>query len=320
MNVRGFSLVELLVALAVCALLSAAMAGVVVPARAAFESVPATLDLQQRARTGVDVLITAIRSAGADVASTADLGAFAEVMPAVMVQAPIEGGAHDGQFEALYVVAPVVHASQGVLDRDQPGPNRALTLAAGPGCPAVPDVCGFTPGAVAAIVDGGGRFHVFTVASTDSSRRELVPSVAFPSAYPAGSAVVEVEAQHFRLDDQGDGSRALVRDTAGGATQPIVDNVTRLGIEAWGGHPLIRLGRADFDDGPWLAGGPEGRYDADFLRIRRIDLWIRVEVAPASLRGPAGQLFDRGGTAGHAPLRWVPDRTLHASITLRNVP
>ena len=48
--------------------------------------------------------------------------------------------------------------------RDQPGAHGVLTLAAGPGCPAVGEVCGFTPGAVAAIADGSGRFDVFTVA------------------------------------------------------------------------------------------------------------------------------------------------------------
>jgi len=44
----GFSLVELLIALAICALLSAAVAGIVVPSREAFEQTPAALDLQQR--------------------------------------------------------------------------------------------------------------------------------------------------------------------------------------------------------------------------------------------------------------------------------
>jgi prepilin-type N-terminal cleavage/methylation domain-containing protein len=288
---RGFSLVELLVALAVCAVLSAAVAGVVPSARAAFDAAPAALDLQQRGRTGVDVLAAAIRSA-----------AFASMVPAVIPLSPIAASGETA-FEALYVVAPVPNASQGVLDRDQPGAHGVLTLAAGPGCPAVRDVCGFTPGAVAAIADGSGRFDVFTVASTNIPRGEITALLAFPSAYPAGSLVVEVDAHDFRLADQGDGSRALVRETAGGATQPIVDHVTAMGVELWRGAPPILLSTGDLDDGPFLAGGPEGSYDADLLAVRRIDLWIGVEVPPVLLRAPN-----------------VPrTRTLHATFALRNV-
>jgi prepilin-type N-terminal cleavage/methylation domain-containing protein len=296
----GFSLVELLVALAVCGLLSAVVAGLAPSARAAFEAAPATLNLQQRGRTAVDAMAAAIRSAAATVPSPEP--AFGGVLPALIPLSP-RSGSSATEFEAMYVVTPVPNASQGVLARDQPGAHGVLTLAAGPGCPAVREVCGFTPGAVAAIADGTGRFDVFTVASTNSARGQIAASVSFSSAYPAGSFVIEVEAQHFRLDDQGDGSRALVRETAGGATQPIVDHVAAMGIQLWHGAPPILFGAGDLDDGPFFSGGPEGSYDADLLAVRRIDLWISVE-APAVLL--------------HAP--GTPDsRTLHATFALRNV-
>ena len=59
----GFSLVELLVALTVCALLSGAIAAVAPQARAAFDSTPEVLALQQRERTVADVLTRTLRSA-----------------------------------------------------------------------------------------------------------------------------------------------------------------------------------------------------------------------------------------------------------------
>lgn len=302
MTERGFSLVELLIALTVCAVLSAAVAALAPPARAAFEAAPAALDLQQRGRTGVDVLAAAIRSAAADVAAAADLGAFGSMVPPVIPISPIPDPG-DTAFEAFYVVTSVPNASQGVLDRDQPGAHGVLTLAAGPGCPAVRDVCGFTPGAVAAIADGSGRFDIFTVAATNIPRRAITASLAFPSRYPAGSLVVEVEANHFRLDDQADGSRALVRETAGGATQPIVDHVTAMGLELWRGAPPVLLSAGAIEDGPFFAGGPEGSYDADLLAVRRIDVWISVEVPPVLLRAPN-----------------VPrTRTLRATFALRNI-
>ena len=51
-------------------------------------------------------------------------------------------------------------------------------------------------------------------------------------------------------------------------------------------------------------------YDADLRALRRIDVWIRVEAASAPLRNPDGR----------SVLRWVPDRTLQASVALRNAP
>lgn len=298
---RGFSLVELLVALAVCAVLSAVAAGVVPPARAAFAAAPAVLDLQQRGRTALDVLATAIRSAAPDLASAAELGALADLLPAVIPLTDLSDS-NQTEFDAWYVVAPVFNASQGVLARDQVGAHGAIALAASGGCPAVRDVCGFTPGAVAAIADGRGRFDIFTVASTNVARGEITATQAFPSAYPAGSLVVEVDAHCFRLAAQSDGSRALVRETAGGATQPIVDDVAGMGIALWRGASPTRLSAGDLEDGPFFAGGPEGSYDADLLAIRRVDVWIAVEV-PTLLRAPGA----------------ATTRTLHASIALRNV-
>lgn len=278
MTAHGFSLVELLVALTVCAVLSAAAAGIVPPARAAFDAAPAALDLQQRSRTAIDALASAIRSAA--------LAMVPAVIPLSLIPDSGDPDSGDTEFEALYVIAPVPNASQGVLDRDQRGAHGVMALASGPGCPALRDVCGFTPGAVAAIADGSGRFDVFIVASTDIRRGEITASLPFSSPYPSGSLVVEVEAQYFRLDDQDDGSRALVRETAGGATQPIVDHVTGMGIELWRDAPPILVSADDLDDGPFLAGGPEGSYDADLLAVRRIDVWISVEVPPVLLRTP----------------------------------
>ena len=81
---RGFSLIELLVALAVCLLLSGAVAGMMAPARAAFDRTPAALDLRERGRSGVDLLTMIVRSAGANVGAADGLAALADLMPAVI--------------------------------------------------------------------------------------------------------------------------------------------------------------------------------------------------------------------------------------------
>ena len=268
----GFSLIELLVALTVCALLSGAIAGLVAPSKAAFEATPEAIDVQQRARGGADALLGALRSRGID------------AIPVVTPFRSAEADSDDGEFNALRVIGIVPNPSQGRLSVDQPGPAGALTLGTVDPCPQLGDVCGFKPGAVAAITDGQGRFDVFTVAETNSAQRRLTPSAPLSAAYHAGAMVVEVESNTFELQIQSDGSRSLVQTPASGVSQPVIDGIANAGFEVWAdsGDPetgaLTRLEAADLEDGPWIASGvPGGAYDADLLRIRRIDLWLRIK-------------------------------------------
>ena len=83
------------------------------------------------------------------------------------------------------------------------------------------------------------------------------------------------------------------------------------------GDGLVRLDAALFGDGPWCpdAAHPD-RFDADLLRIRRVRLVVRLE-APDALRGPAGPLFQRPGSASGRQL--VPDHELRIDVTPRNL-
>lgn len=226
---RGFSLLELLVALTVCALLSGAVAAVVSPVRAAFESTPEALDLQQRGRTALEVLAGALRSAGGVTLVTGD-GSPAEPVPTVMLLDPI---APDGtQFKALYVMKRV-GVARGVLAIDQPFASAALTLSPTSGCPASAVICGFSPGRSALIFDRDGRFEVFTVGATSSVAHTLTPSHPLGDVFATSSLVVEVEAYRYALHPQADGSMALARTTVAGAVQPIVDEVVEALFEGW---------------------------------------------------------------------------------------
>ena len=221
-------MIELLIALAICSAVTAAIAGIVQPARAAFDQVPATLDLRQRGRTALDVLSTAMRSSGP----------LAGLVPAVVLQDPDESGK---RFSSISVITPAVNPAQGILAEDQTGPAASLALSTLQ-CPDIKDVCGFTTGTIAVITDGAGRFDVFEVASAHAPSRLVTPSTRFASPYPAGSLLVEVTADTFRLDEQADGSFALVRETAAGAVQPVVDFVTSLVFEATDPHEVsVRL-------------------------------------------------------------------------------
>jgi type II secretory pathway pseudopilin PulG len=213
---HGFTVIELLIALTIVMLISGALASVVTPARAAFDRVPAELDLQQRGRTAIEVLSQAIRSA----ISIADPGAA--------------GGA----LATLTVITPVAAGARGVTDTNQSG--TSMVLATTP-CPNVKDVCGFTPGAAAVITDGDGQYDVFIVTSTIPGARQLSSDRSLSHAYPAGSTVVEIEQSTFSLSSQADGSLSLIRETAAGAIQPIVDFVSKLSFIVSGGQVDIAL-------------------------------------------------------------------------------
>jgi hypothetical protein len=71
--------------------------------------------------------------------------------------------------------------------------------------------------------------------------------------------------------------------------------------------PLVRLAPGQLSDGPFCPdGSAPNRFDADLLRVRSIEIGLRVQAANAALRGPAGPLFAQGGTARSGG-RYVPD-------------
>jgi prepilin-type N-terminal cleavage/methylation domain-containing protein len=284
---RGLSLIELLVALAICAVVSASVAAVVSPARAVFERTPAALELQQRARTAIDAIMQTVRPAG-------PLG---PLVPAVI---PFELDGAGTALSRLKVIGPRPNPAQARLAQHQAGSYGDLVLAPSP-CPDVEVVCGFKPGATALITDGSGRFDVFAIASADRSTSRLTPARPLSPPYAAGSIVVEVEVVTFQLAAQPDGSQTLVRVTAAGAVQPVVDRVSGLRFEPFafdGSGELALMPIGELTDGPWSTAAPDGDYDEDVFRVRRVDIALSLLAAP--------------------PLE--VERTFRFAVFLRNVP
>jgi type II secretory pathway pseudopilin PulG len=103
-----------------------------------------------------------------------------------------------------------------------------------------------------------------------------------------------------------------------------VDTVTgvqlpRLASLGAAGSPPVPIPPAMLSDGPWCPDDfAANGYDADLLRVRKIRVTLRVQAAAATLRGPAGALFARAGTATRAE-RLVPDQQIGLEITPRNL-
>lgn len=107
-----------------------------------------------------------------------------------------------------------------------------------------------------------------------------------------------------------DGAHCLVSRSAAGVASTLL-------AHAPAEDGLMRLSAADFEDGPWCP-HPDAvnRFDADWYRLRRVDLQLRVEVMSAEHRGVAGLLFVRDGTATHDAPRWVRDRGIRTSVAV----
>jgi hypothetical protein len=89
-------------------------------------------------------------------------------------------------------------------------------------------------------------------------------------------------------------------------------------LASLGGVGLVALGESLLTDGPWCpSDSAADRYDADLLRIRRVRVTLRVQVAAEALRGRGAQ-FARGGTSTSAA-RYVPDQEIRFDVVPLNM-
>jgi hypothetical protein len=147
---------------------------------------------------------------------------------------------------------------------------------------------------------------------------------------PLPGALRDVRTYFRKVDDQAK-TYQIVQEDNGGNDEPVVDHVVGLSFSYWGalpGEPCVKamavgavtpLTAAELSDGPWcLRDDGATLFDADLLRIRMIEVALRVQVAAAALRGPAGALFQKAGTARRGS-SYVPDAVVRFHVTPRNL-
>jgi hypothetical protein len=95
-------------------------------------------------------------------------------------------------------------------------------------------------------------------------------------------------------------------------------HMPRLPFIDGGGLKQVQLTPEMLQDGPWCPDQTAvERYDADLLRVRRIRVSLRVQVAAEWLRGPSALLFKYPGSA--SPSKWVPDQEVRFDVSPRNM-
>ena len=306
MNERGFSILEMTVAMTIMLAATAGVFALMLPSHGTLAAQPEVADMQQRLRVATDALSRDIVAAGA--------GAFAGAGGT-----PLDGS-----------VAPIRPYHAGPLHADPPGTFKTdtITLLSMPRT---------------AVGSGTAQSATYWQQSDDASGTY---QLMFYDGTPNGADVPVVDhVVSLELEYWGDARppamiRALTDPLgpwttygpapAAGAVAPYGPGenclfaagespVPRLAVLGDGGPALVKLSAAQLTDGPWCPdeSAPD-RWDADLLRIRRVAITVRVQAAVASLRGPAGALFKRGGTSqgGHS---WVPDIEARFDIAPRNL-
>lgn len=346
----GFSLVELLVAVAILMSISALLFHFVARGQRLGRSQPDAADLQQRVRVAAGAIQRDLSRAGAGLLHGTGSGPlvdyFAPVVPARtgMRTPDPELTWHPDRLSVVYVPHGGWHAR---LSADMPGPGADVPIdSVAPGCPAA-GLCGFTVGTRAAIVETsalGAGYDLFTVTANSGGLGHAQP---FSRAYTAAAAVVMPVVHHVYYLDRP--NRRLMLYDGNASDLPLVDNVVDLGFTYFAdpqpasarwpamgesncayaagdppvpllshlvGLALRPLSPAELTDGPFC-GLPPNRFDADLLRIRRVRVTLRVQVAADELRG-AGPAFSHAGTSGSGD-SYVPDLEVTFDVAPRNL-
>ena len=234
----GFSLLEALIATTITVAVTAGVFAVVGSSQGIADTQPEFADMQQRLRVGVDVLRHDLLMAGAGAYEGTDGGSlvarFAPVLPFRRgASAAYDDGAGVFNANAITMVYVPSTASQTTLRSPLTDPSRG-DLDSGPGCPAGDAVCGFRPGAVAAVYDTTGAFDVFAVTSVDAAGAlglQHMQRGGAAKAYAAGSKIVEVVRHSYFLDAPG---RQLMRYDGLTSASVALENVVSLDFEYFG--------------------------------------------------------------------------------------
>jgi len=372
LSCRGFSLVELMVALAIALLVTSAVFAMLNPAGGAFQVQPEAADTLQRLRAATDALRRDVMSAGSG-ASTARSPYPSALIAAAIFPARIGRRSPDaaGTFRdtVLSFWSVSAAAPQAALAAPLASVSGAATISAGPGCADQDLSCGFRSGMLAAVFGRSGAWDLFSITDAQGPVLTLQHNLRDSAfVFAAGDTIAAATARtYFFRDDRSTGVPQLMRyDAGGGPDTPVIDHIAYGRFEYFGdpeppwpalvpaGEParatygpmppgvgvadtgyalgencafarsaggaivprlatlapepvLVPLTEPALTDGPWCpdAANPN-RYDADLLRVREVVITVRAEAAITALRGPAGPLFTRSGTARGS--RFVPDR------------
>jgi prepilin-type N-terminal cleavage/methylation domain-containing protein len=308
---RGFTFVELLVTIALSAIVISAVAVLVVNTDRLAHSQSADADAQQRARVIAETLGRDLRLAGAGVDRGPMTGplsrSFSPVFPRRV------GRSRPDAFDIVrsdaitLVHVPDTTVQTTLATTDTPASGRiVLSQCAGGAIP-----CPVSRGSTLALFDQPGRLDLLGVVNTSAGSTQVRMLGTSAGTFDAGATVAEVVIRSYYFDAAQSQLRLYDGDTS---DQAVVDGVAGLSFEYFGvvdpprwpqpplglenclydqfgtwrggttlaasNEALAVLPLAMFRDGPWCGVGGAA-FDADLLRVRRVRVVARLRASGA---------------------------------------
>jgi prepilin-type N-terminal cleavage/methylation domain-containing protein len=238
---KGFTLVELLVAMAITLIVTAATLSLIGPAHDVFQVQPETADLHQRIRVGIDALERDLLMAGAGMYAAGAVGplhhALAPVMPyrAFGPASDPAGGTHF-RTDAISMLFVPTTASQTTLSMPMAAGALGVSIENSATCPVATttQMCGLAAGDQVIVFDRTGVWDVFSVDHIDGGAITL-KGQAPTREYATGSNLAEAMAVTYALKaDPASGAFQLVRADRSDPAQPLLDHVVKLEFRYFG--------------------------------------------------------------------------------------
>ena len=214
----GFTLVEILIAMALMVTFSGALLSLIVAGQSMARTQPDAADVQQRARVALQTLGGELALAGAGLDRGPQAGPLAQYF------APV-GPSPDGGITIWYVSS-----------------RRGQTTLTGPLAPGATDAliqtATFSPASTGIVFDRHGCHDPVRIDAATPTWLQ-VRAGSRGCRYATGDAIAEGEVRTYRVDA---GTRQLLRrDEATGASLPVLDNVAAMTIEYLDGGRRIRV-------------------------------------------------------------------------------
>jgi prepilin-type N-terminal cleavage/methylation domain-containing protein len=268
---RGFSLVELLVAVSLMLIVMSAVFQALNPAHGSFRVEPETADLQQRLRVAADALSHDLRGAGSGLDQGTNPGPLTDFFAPVL---PLRQGRRNadpaGSFKnsTITLLAIDAGAQQTTIAQPLSASSSTVVVNSDPGCPAGDPNCGFRPNTTIVAFDDTGAYDTYTVTRVDAAGLHLQHNMRDSTktyAANTGRIAVATSRTYFLKSDPATDTFQLMRyDGDGAADAPVVDHVVGLSFQYFGDPepPAIRRPLTD-PVGPWTTYGPRPQASGD---------------------------------------------------------
>jgi prepilin-type N-terminal cleavage/methylation domain-containing protein len=243
---RGFSLLELLMAMALALVLITGVLSVASSGRAVSSAAAETIELEQRLRAVSEAVSADLASAGAGPMTGVFGRPLGAVVPSVLpfLVGPRGDPAETARTDAVTVLTSQPGGTATALAASFVPSGGSAQIAASPGCPVGDPACGIQAGDIVMIVDGGGQADLFDVVAVVGSAIQLHSrgtTSGRPSAPGAWVVPVTIASYYLKSGATAEGLQ-LISGSGLASDLPFVDHVASLEVTLFGDPQPPRLG------------------------------------------------------------------------------